>query len=651
VLVTLGVYSWDQSSSATTDEGGNFTLHHVPAGLASLYARSAHYVTYNSTDVNVGIGGTATARLVMDPGYSIRGRVVRADQPTTGIEHVDVNAHTNGAAPDNHVLRETGADGAFEVLGLAPGIYQLTASGESIQGAKQIVKIDHDLEGIVLSASSGTTLSGRLDPPTKAVLTFSSTKNHNENLPTWQIRAEVSDDGTFIARNVPAGELTVHARTRDRGGELAVQVGASSQTGLVIRLEPVSHLTVSGTVVDDVGPVADAMVFSEAESTVTAADGTFSLPASGTTPLRAACPHGDAGFGRAPLSMVDVHENMRDVVLHIAQCREQITGRVVGATGEPRADVWVRASYEAPVLTGSDGTFVIRGLHAGSYDLTATSSRGDESVTTKSVRTGDHVTLSLQEVPTLHGSVTMNGLPVADYELTCDRGQRHVTSPDGKFEIAHYFIADTGARCEAAAPNGEGSASIVSSNGSLAVTISLQPFVSVHGTLVSALTRRPLTNVAISADVGIAAGLNRAGAPYPVDGGGRFQIDQLCAGEHRLRIVPIDGWGYIAMLPVHGTAGATIDLGTIFIIPPLEGRIGAVGIIADSNMVVRELLLGSPASRADVRVGDKIVKLDGINISDLDTGAAIRLLSDAAPYGETLALELARGVTINVTAD
>ena len=60
---------------------------------------------------------------------------------------------------------------------------------------------------------------------------------------------------------------------------------------------------------------------------------------------------------------------------------------------------------------------------------------------------------------------------------------------------------------------------------------------------------------------------------------------------------------------------------------------------------------GSPADRSGVHVGDKIVKLDGINTSDLDSGAALGLLSNAAPYGETLALELGRGVTVNVTAE
>lgn len=652
VLVTLGVYAWNESSAAKTDASGSFTLHHVPPGRASLYARSTHYVTYNGTDVNVGIGETATARLVVDPGYSIRGRVVRAGQPTTGIEHVDVSAHTEGAAPDNHVLHETSADGVFEIIGLAPAVYQLTATGNSIHHATQIVKLDHDLEGIVLNATSGTTLSGRLDPPTKAALSFSSTGFRNESIPTWEISAEVSDDGTFIARNVPPGDLTAYAKTRDRSGKLDVKVGASAQSGLVIQLTPASHLTVSGTVVDDQGPVANATVVGEMDMTMTATDGTFSLTASGTTPLRAGCAHNDPAFGRAPLATVDVHTNVRDIVLHIAPCRDQITGRVVGTNGTPRPDVWVRVPSEAPVLTGADGTFTIRGLRAGTYDVTATSSRGDETVTTNSVRTGDQITLALQEIPTLHGSVTMNGQPVSDFEVTCDRAQRHVTSTDGKFEIAHYVSEDPRvATCQAAASVGEGSASITTANSSLVVSIALQPFVSVHGTLLSALTKRPVTNVAIAAESGVAAGLNRAGAPYPVDDNGRFQIDQLTAGEHRLRVVPIDGWGYLAMLQVHATVGTTIDLGAIFIIPPVEGHIGSIGIYADSNMVVRNVMPGSPADRSGVRVGDKIVKLDGINISDLDSGAALGLLSNVAPYGETLALELGRGVTVNVTAE
>jgi hypothetical protein len=420
----------------------------------------------------------------------------------------------------------------------------------------------------------------------------------------------------------------------------------------VIKLSPKPQVWISGTVVDDGGPVANAIVMTDSDMTTSASDGTFSIPAGGTTNLRAACGHSDLGFGRAPLATVEVHKDVRDIVLHIAPCRDQITGRVVGANGAPRADVWVRAGNESPALTGADGVFTVGGLRAGSYDVTATSSSGDETVTKTAVRTGDHVTLELREIPTLDGTVTMNGQPVTDFEVTCEGYQRHVTSPDGKFQIAHYDVSGQRApTCAAAALEGEGSATVVSANGSMTATIVLQPFVSVRGTILNALTKRPLTGVAISADGDVAAGLNRAGAPYPVDGSGQFQIDQLSAGEHRLRVVPGDGWGYLAMLPVHATAGASIDLGTKFVIPPSSGRLGIAGIVLDENLIVQALLPASPATHIDVRIGDKITKLDGISVSDLDNGSVQRLLSNGAPYGENLILELARGVTVNVTAE
>ena len=652
-LVTIGVYAWEQSTTATSDANGNFTLHQVPAGPNSLYARSTHYVTYNGTQVNVGIGETQDVKLVVEPAYSIRGRVVRANDPSTGIEHVGVDAHTNGAAPDNHLLGETSGNGAFEITGLAPSTYQLTATGKSIQRVAKIVKLDHDLDGILLTASSGTTLTGRIDPPTRTALSFSSTGFRDDSLATWQIDAEVSDDGTFIARNVPAGDLTAYARTRDRSGTLDLHVGTSAQSGLVIKLSPTMHVSVSGTVVDDGGPVANAIVMTDSYMTTTSAsDGTFSIAARGTTNLRAACGHSDPDFGRAPLATVEVHKDVRDIVLHIAPCRDQISGRVVGANGAPKADVWVRAANESPVLTGADGVFSVGGLRTGSYDVTATSSKGDETVTRSAVRTGDHVTLELHEIPTLHGIVTMNGQPVTDFEVTCEGYQRRVASPDGKFEIAHYDVSGSRApTCTAAASRGEGTATVVSANGSMTATIALQPFVSVRGTLLNALTKRPLTDVGISADGSVAAGLDRAGAPYPVDGTGHFEIDRLYAGEHRLRVVPFDGWGYLAMLPVPATAGASIDLGTKFVIPPATGRLGIAGIVVDADLIVLALLPASPATHVDLRVGDRVTKLDGISVSDLDNGSVQRLLSNAAPYGETLTLELARGVTVNVTAE
>ena len=108
-----------------------------------------------------------------------------------------------------------------------------------------------------------------------------------------------------------------------------------------------------------------------------------------------------------------------------------IRGVVIGSDGQPAADAWVAARPERdkavsekvseymltvttqPVLTNSDGKFVVDHLRKGTYTLIADGPRGDSRAEKTGVATGDTATITLAPLGTLTGHVTARAAPVA----------------------------------------------------------------------------------------------------------------------------------------------------------------------------------------------------------------------------------------------
>ena len=632
------------STEAETGADGTFVLHSVGAGDVLLFANAPGYVTTRPTIINLGIGDSVEARLVADRGYTLRGRITREGHPTEGVSGVVVEAHTDAPVPDARTRVPTAGDGAFVIEGLAPARYTLTATGHDILSSRRTdVVIARNLDDVRIEVTSGVTLHGRIDPPDKVrLLAFSS--DAYEAMHAMHITEDPS--GAFTATNVPPGTIQINATSTSKSGDLTVRVGKADQSGLVLALQPVETKLVSGTVVDESNtPIAGAWIGADADSTFAGDDGAFELRASGPTDIHATLGANDHYPMRDVVMHLDVDRDIHGLVVKIPTTRGEIRGHVLGVDGKPAGDTWVSAG-SSPVLTAADGSFTIPSLRKGTYDVRADTARGDATATVHDVATGTSIEIRMQAAPTLRGRVTLAGAPVPHYDLRCQGSsyyERRIDAADGTFALEHVSpSAERPLVCRAATEQAEGHATVVFAEGSAQVAIELTPFATVTGTVLDVFAKQPIRDAQVMLS-GRPLGALFTNEHFVAEDG-RFEIDH--APSEDLRILVRTKRAY-ATVPAHPIAGRTLDVGTMLMLPTPHDP-------ADLQIYVTDKLavrwIGSDRNPG-LHVDDTIVAIDGIPTSSMPGERWTSLFMGNAERGHTYALTLARGVTVNITAE
>ena len=582
-----------------------------------------------------------------------------------------------------------------------------------VEIGKAIEVATKDVTDVTIEMERGAMLRGRVEPAAVTALSLEIDEsklgigNLFEALKSVLVRAESHADGTFELRNVPAGTFTVVARAKDgRTGKLPVVVTADDQGSLVVRLEP--RASIAGRVVDARGAaVAGVLVDARlphdntkitinpgarsSGSARTAADGGFTLVgleagkyevavSDDLGPLAWAHP-ASADKPREPLVVDVAKATARTGLVLTVEARDGvIRGLVVGADRKPVADAWVTSSLDgpdadgkhisigvvmgddasAPILTGADGRFALDHLRHGSYTIVVEGPRGASRASRPKVKTGETVTIALAPLGTLTGRVTSGGSPVATYDLECDGPrdvQRRVTSAEGTY--AFERLAPGAYTCTATADAGTVTGTIEVPAGPTKLDLALTPYASISGVVVNALSGAPVAGVRVMAaldDGGRAgAGLDEAmlGRGPTTDASGRFVVERQAAGKGRLVVLPKEGGLLtLAMREYTAVAGQRVDVGTIKIVPPRTGDAGTLGLgtsVEDGKLVVASVKPGGPAEQGGVKVGDRIVAIDGHPVTDLELGRQL-VASGTVGVGQVVQLGLDRaGTPVQVT--
>ena len=564
---------------------------------------------------------------------------------------------------------------------------------------KPIEVVDKDVTGVIVDMAGGVSVSGRVEPPGFATISITPTMvgigNMFEVAKTALVRAESDATGAFTLRHVPPGSFNVTATTTaGYAGKVLVVVEKIDKAGVVVTLEkrgslagrvvdsrgtPVAGVRVMGSAVRDKGSTTATVSFegmSGGDSVVTGADGAFLLVGldEGKVGVRVYDDNGplrwaDAAHRDKPREQI-VFElakaaDRTGITLTVETLDGVIRGNVIGVDKKPAADVWLTASLvdetpktpeemvegarygeaaqSKPVLTGADGTFVIDRLRKGTYEVVAEAARGTSRAQKSGVKTGDSVTLTLAALGTLTGRVTANNKPVAAYDLTCKRPS---TAGDDDREIDRRVTDDTGAyklermppaeyTCTAVADDGRATGTVKVPPGEAKLDLVLAPFATITGTIVSALSGKPVPGVKLMiAGDGFDAkqlGEMLTGGGPTSDANGKFTVLRVPPGKGSLTVMPKDGgFQELAKRDFEATSGQRLDLGTIKVVPPRAGEAGTLGMateITDGTLVVASVKPGGPAEGAGVRVGDKVMSINGVAVADLTPMLAQTLLA------------------------
>jgi hypothetical protein len=231
VQVSVMVYQYTSAgrqlsprNSAQTNDLGEYRIFGLVAGkyflsatgrAVSAFADETYMVAYypgvtdpsGATSVDLGAGQDMRGvdfTLRRTHAVSVRGRVV-GPAGVVAVARVNVQAIGSGSATGLATGSAADAEGRFELRGLAPGAYTLTAqagAGEKVYSAQRSIQIGAgDIEGIELTLAPPVELNGVVRIEGDTSVKPSQVRVSLVALPR-AFGATSNDDGTFTIRNL-----------------------------------------------------------------------------------------------------------------------------------------------------------------------------------------------------------------------------------------------------------------------------------------------------------------------------------------------------------------------------------------------------------------------------------------------------------------
>ncbi|PRQ03191.1 carboxypeptidase regulatory-like domain-containing protein [Enhygromyxa salina] len=561
-------------------------------------------------------------------GLAIRGVVVDSNGDALANIHVRAAPKLKpGADPRGQQTsswgRQTEADGSFELQGLLPGSYELTAASADYPGLDEPLLVElseaADLEGVRLELPATGRLVGIVRDEAGAGVAGISVSVRGIDSHSSET-TQTGDDGRFVFERLRPGGARVRAHggwfedmrapgssDDDVQGEVVdIAEGHEAEVELVVETR---NGTISGRVVDgDGGPVTDAFIDATRISD-SAAAGASSARGS----LR-------WGWGRKPM------------------------------------------------LSDHDGAFELRDLSEGSYMLRAYRKGGGEAIVEDVEVGASGVVLTIVETGQIAGKVVFAG-----GQTSPERFEVRVVDKAAAFTRRDSFFRSQGVFAMRELPPGTYEIAVSATGGAASTTvelaagasvddvqIELQAMITVTGRLVDADTRAPVPGhrVTISARNGsMNFGLDDKGEQRDVSGAdGRFEVEDVPTGRVNMMILPRDftadsdyGWNHRSL--TLAAEPSPLDIGDIeLLVSRLDKREtgGDLGFKTkpngpevepeDEQFEVAVIRPGGPAAASGLAPGDQITAVDGRGVTGLDSHRYNKLTR--APPGTKIQLTI-----------
>jgi hypothetical protein len=627
---------------ATTDADGRFRVAGASIGRYLLDAKAPGLLTDGSTPALAEVGASDEVVVEVVPAVSVTGTVVEG---TRGVAGARLGlTPTTRVGPWRDIEAVTDADGTFVFDAVGRGEYGLTVAWYEVAHPVPVVVEAKDIAGLkievhTLGSITGTVLRGGKPVEGAAV-----------NAGTY-VRATTDAAGNYLLRGVSAGKHQVYAESKRIGafafGPTVELRKGEQKTGVDVELDLSG--SIGGRVLDQDGaPVSGAVLtfslrggrdFGTATSdengsfkaTTLSGGGVYDYDVRAGATASARFEPAD-GKAFAPIAVADGHTEITGLEIRVKRRDFSISGHVIATSGEPLADVIVRASRtpgwtDASTRTDETGAFVIGALADGLYQLQAVSPHSDELV--QNVASGSSkVVIRMPEPGTIEG--VLEGFTERPEVVAMRIGSAGQSTAHAMISGDHFAIRGV--------PPGTYTVRAQSASGSDTTVVDVPE----RGTVQVTLHRKGFGRIAGTA-------LDTSGTPVAgvrcfagsdqrarVDARGAFWIDGVTAGDTAVMCMTNKVHGMQQVTVIEGkTVDVTVRLGPI--------KSGYTGFKAqeqpDGSALVTSIEAGGPAARAGLAVGDRIVEINGVALGRAVTLAILERL----PPGTPIPLEVKRG--------
>ncbi len=443
-----------------TDDEGRFAIGGVPAGSHELKVEHDDYRPHTQ-EITVAPGTNSLPQISLVPGFAISGTVVASDGSTVEDIRVMVNG-PEGATGSGRVWRHDAADedGAFEIGGLAEGRYSVTIrkDNDTVSSLQDIVAGTDDL---FVSLGAEESVTGRVvtagGSALAGVVISTQRKEPGDGSHRWGGRGDgkiqTDDEGEFTVQLREGSEYTITARLSPYlPGSASVDLGQPDRASPApVEITMIMGNTVRGIVVHEADglPATDIgftvgyggrfdgsrYMRDDDDALTTDDEGRFELKgvAGGVVELLAYSYDEDS---RQHQVLARKYIMVEDSLVEDVRIELPAVGSIKGvckdADGTLLTEVLV--TLQAPgqphmmrqAKTDAAGVFEFEKLPAGTYQLHAVPSDGDDShdvsrvmsrliVALAVVKAGETTELELRRKPmgedasSLTGSVSVNG--------------------------------------------------------------------------------------------------------------------------------------------------------------------------------------------------------------------------------------------------
>jgi hypothetical protein len=626
----------DRWVSGTTEDDGTI---HADGVLPGTYTAQVQCEGYRAKDkyppVVVEGKDLVDQTWLVEAGSMVKGKLTnKAGAP---IADAQISAQTTGGdvrAKMAWAQDRTQADGSYELRDLTPATYRLRIDTDKGVAPREDAKVEVPAATTVtkdLVVEDGGTIKGVVvDSQGVPVDDVTIDARPLADRFWWNDRPNKSkEDGSFLIDALRGGDYRVIARrswadelrkpgTNDdaeQGEKVTVVVGKTVTVKLVVEAQTG---VIKGTVVDTNGsPISDAFISAVRESDAAGANQSSA--------------QGTRGWG------------------------------------------W--GDEDKPVLTGTDGTFTITKLAPGKHTLRAYRKGGGEAIA-EHVAVGTTVKLQIKHVGSIEGMAKRAGGGALPDELAVsveDLKTGFARSEAFYKTNGHFIIHDLPAghfTLTVSAEGGQQKIEVDLSEGQqkTGIEVTLEDLVTLTGRVVDMMSKQPVMGLMVFAapaksNAGFSFSFGDEETGHISDAAGKFTVKRAPKGKLAIQGMAKEWkeaeYSWFRVFRTVTTSG-TVDLGDIGVLKKRikEGETaGKLGLHykeqapdADPETASLEVSFiepNSPASKVDVKVGDVITSVDGIDVTGGGSMHAWTMMN--APVGTKLTIGLKRGTTFSVT--